>query len=488
MLPLLSSPFYAFFLSSSLSLRSRFLSDAHVLLTYRRRTHMRRHHHHCEAAEIRDRPCPHPGLNPRSSRSPGLNPLSWRLPLALRPEAISQKEYPSSWCSGWTAQHIPRGQRRRAFPAARDRLPGFLAPCPARCIPLAAPRHDRMDAWPPPTLGPCQPRLDLASLRPMPVPFPPPLPPVQGMRVAGRGRGLPPVEGGAPLGGTRSHAGQQLWAHPTTFWSVSQGALPPGPGPRRGLFPCGPPSGTRLAEPIPGRGSPPTGEGRRRPGGLPTPARQGRRGQAAGVGPRVVSAPRQATAGDLPQGHRGWPRATPALAGGRGQAVVVLCARWAQRAAGAALFWCGGALTTGRRRPPLRVRPAARGDGAGRWAWRYPGACQAAGAAWAGSRGEARGVRHVGAWGAGAAARRRRAAAPSGGLSPQRCRPQQAAGAPGVARRAPPPQEDGPTRPSVRLARGPPSKMATAWRPPRRAGVARASWRRPRGKRRWARD
>ena len=90
MLPLLSSPFYAFFLSSLLSLRSRFLSDARVVLTYRRRTHMRRHHHHCEAAEIRDRPCHHPGLNTRSSRSHGLNPLRWRLPLALRPEVSNE--------------------------------------------------------------------------------------------------------------------------------------------------------------------------------------------------------------------------------------------------------------------------------------------------------------------------------------------------------------------------------------------------------------
>ncbi len=90
MLPLLASPFYAFFLSSLLSLRSRFLSDARVSLTYRRRTHMRRHHHHCEAAESRDRPCPHPGLNTRSSRSHGLNPLRWRLPLALRPQVSNE--------------------------------------------------------------------------------------------------------------------------------------------------------------------------------------------------------------------------------------------------------------------------------------------------------------------------------------------------------------------------------------------------------------
>ena len=90
MLPLLSSPFYAFFLSSILSLRSRFLADARVLLTYRRRTHMRRHHHHCEAAESRDRPCPHPGLHTRSSRSHGLNPWRWRLPLALRPEVSNE--------------------------------------------------------------------------------------------------------------------------------------------------------------------------------------------------------------------------------------------------------------------------------------------------------------------------------------------------------------------------------------------------------------
>jgi hypothetical protein len=90
MLPLLSSPFYAFFLSSILSLRSRFLSDARVLRPYRRRPHMRRHHPHYEAAELRDRPCPHPGVHTRSSRSHGLNPLRWRLPLALRPEVSNE--------------------------------------------------------------------------------------------------------------------------------------------------------------------------------------------------------------------------------------------------------------------------------------------------------------------------------------------------------------------------------------------------------------
>src|SRR5215470_13914301 len=90
MLPLLSSPFYAFFLSSTLSLWSRFLSDARVLLKYLMRPHMSRHHNHCEAAEIRDRPCPHPGLNTRSSRSHSLNPLRWRLPLALRPEVSNE--------------------------------------------------------------------------------------------------------------------------------------------------------------------------------------------------------------------------------------------------------------------------------------------------------------------------------------------------------------------------------------------------------------
>src|SRR5215470_5495327 len=90
MLPLLSSPFYAFFLSSTLSLWSRFLSDARVLLKYLMRPHMSRHHNHCEAAEIRDRPCPHPRLNTRSSRSHGLNPLRWRLPLALKPEVSNE--------------------------------------------------------------------------------------------------------------------------------------------------------------------------------------------------------------------------------------------------------------------------------------------------------------------------------------------------------------------------------------------------------------
>ena len=122
MLPLLSSPFYAFFLSSLLSLRSRFLSDARVLLTYRRRTHMRRHHHHCEAAEIRDRPCPHPGLNTRSSRSHGLNPLRWRLPLVLRPE-VSNELLSVRACAPVTRYFMrlatPAGRPEEATPSTR---------------------------------------------------------------------------------------------------------------------------------------------------------------------------------------------------------------------------------------------------------------------------------------------------------------------------------------------------------------------------------
>ena len=113
MLPLLSSPFYAFCLSCILALRSCLLSDARVLLTYRRRTHMRRHHHHYEAAEIRDRPCPHPGVNTQSSRSHGLNPWRWRLPLALRPEGsnalLSVRAYAP----------VTRYFRRLATPAGR---------------------------------------------------------------------------------------------------------------------------------------------------------------------------------------------------------------------------------------------------------------------------------------------------------------------------------------------------------------------------------
>ena len=63
MLLLLSSPFDAFFLSPILSLRSRFPSDALVLLKYLIGAHMSRYCHRFEAARIRDGPCPHPGRN-----------------------------------------------------------------------------------------------------------------------------------------------------------------------------------------------------------------------------------------------------------------------------------------------------------------------------------------------------------------------------------------------------------------------------------------
>ena len=84
-------------------------------------------------------------------------------------QAISQKEYPSSWCRGWTDQNIPLGQRRMAFQAALDRLHGFFAQCNALFIHLAAQLHDRMDAFPHHTLGPFQHSLDIDQLRPIPV-------------------------------------------------------------------------------------------------------------------------------------------------------------------------------------------------------------------------------------------------------------------------------------------------------------------------------
>jgi hypothetical protein len=134
MLPLLSSPFYAFFLSSLLSLRSRFLSDARGLLTYRRRSHIRRHHHHCAAAEIRDRPCPSPGVNTRSSRSHGLNPWRWRLPLALRPEVSN------ALLSVRACAPVTRSFLRLATPAGR---PEEATPSPQRLAQQALHDHGR---------------------------------------------------------------------------------------------------------------------------------------------------------------------------------------------------------------------------------------------------------------------------------------------------------------------------------------------------------
>jgi hypothetical protein len=117
MLPLLSSPFYAFFLSSILSLRSRFLSDARVLLKYLMCPHMSRYHNHCEAGASRDRPCHHLGLNTRSSRSYGLNPLRWWLPGALGPSSPTSfypcrlaRPSPDTLC---VFRHPLEGQRRR---------------------------------------------------------------------------------------------------------------------------------------------------------------------------------------------------------------------------------------------------------------------------------------------------------------------------------------------------------------------------------------
>jgi hypothetical protein len=89
MLPLLASPFYAFF-PLFFPLGAVFRSDALVLLKYLLGAHMSRRCNRFEAAKIRYGPCHHPGLNPRSSRSHGLNQLGWRLPLALRPHVSNE--------------------------------------------------------------------------------------------------------------------------------------------------------------------------------------------------------------------------------------------------------------------------------------------------------------------------------------------------------------------------------------------------------------
>ena len=149
MLPLLSSPFYAFFLSSILSLRSRFLLGARVLLTYRRRTRMRRHHHHCEAAEIRDRPCHHPGLNTRSSRAHGLNQVRWRLPLALR-LVVSNERLSVRACAPVTRYFM-----RLSTPAGR---PAEATPSPRRLAEQALHYHGL-----PPPAPPA--RRDIAGLK-----------------------------------------------------------------------------------------------------------------------------------------------------------------------------------------------------------------------------------------------------------------------------------------------------------------------------------
>src|SRR5262249_15645192 len=67
------------------------------------------------------------------SYSPDYNPIAylWKKTKqrATHNKAISQKEYPSSWCRSWTDQNIPLGQLGMAFQAALDRLHGFFAQC-----------------------------------------------------------------------------------------------------------------------------------------------------------------------------------------------------------------------------------------------------------------------------------------------------------------------------------------------------------------------
>jgi hypothetical protein len=145
---------------------------------------------------------------------------------------------------------------------------------------------------------------------------------------------------------------------------------------------------------------------------------------------RPVIAPREAAAGDLTDRHRGCTIDTQAFDGWRGRCRLVFFSLLAHMASVSAIFFCGVALTTWRRRKPRRLSTSAIVLGEGHGSFSSPWALTASSAALAVSRVEASVVRHGGSCCAGASASRPSASAASGSCSSQRVRLLQADCAP----------------------------------------------------------
>ena len=89
--------------------------------------------------------------------------------------------------------------------------------------------------------------------------------------------------------------------------------------------------------------------------------------QAQGVVTCPVSAPREAASGDVTDCHRGFPIDAQAFDAWRGCCLLVFVSIFANIASGSAIFFCGLAFTTLRRRMPRRLSTSAivRGEGHG---------------------------------------------------------------------------------------------------------------------------
>src|SRR5215831_8213148 len=121
----------------------------------------------------------------------------------------------------------------------------------------------------------------------------------------------------------------------------------------------------------------------------------------------AVLTPGEAAAGHIAALHRRFASDAHAFARVRCCRFLVFFSMLANIAAVWAIFFGGLAVTTLRSQKPIRLRTSAMGRGEGNGSSPEPWARQAARAAWAGSRVEARGVRNVGACCACAAASRR---------------------------------------------------------------------------------
>jgi hypothetical protein len=97
----------------------------------------------------------------------------------------------------------------------------------------------------------------------------------------------------------------------------------------------------------------------------------------------VVITPSHTAARTLPHGHRRFPIAAHALAPSRCRGVGLFFLMLAKIAAGSLLFFWGVAVTTWRRRKPLRCSTAASVEGAGSWSSLSPWALSPANAPWA---------------------------------------------------------------------------------------------------------
>lgn len=254
-----------------------------------------------------------------------------------------------------------------AFQAALNFPHRFLAQRYSFLIHLTAQRHYRMDALPGHTFGPFQHRLHIDQLRPIPVHLQNAPAPLNRIIFAVVGRVIQSLNGLANVVRKLHHAMQKLRTHTTAFrpivhFDLSQ--LYSALGLRVHCLPLG---FERINEKITGFVGTPKGNAQlpalfihdaARDILLPTP-------EVVVTG--FVIAPGHPTARKLPNVHRRFTIDAQALDPSRCRGVGILFLMLSKIASVSLIFFCGLALTTLRRRKPMRFSTAAIVEGAGSW-------------------------------------------------------------------------------------------------------------------------